>query len=540
MNQPSPHAYSLTSKLVQSLRSLPFHSILSAWDAVDNCGKDDSAAKWLSLNDRWYLAIKVLAADYLWHPWIYDRCREVEAAPDGYLDIWGREHGKSSLITFAGSIQEMLRNPEVRIGIFSHTKPIARAFLAQIKRELEFNAYLRRLFPEILYDDPGKQSPQWSLDGGLIVRRQGNPREATLEAHGLVDGQPTSRHFDLLIYDDVVTRESVYTPEQIVKTTEAWELSDNLGAQGGRRWMTGTRYSYADTYQAIINRGAAVLRHRPATEDGTITGKPVLFSAAQWAIKCRDQGEATIACQMLGNPLAGHQRLFDMADLEVYEVRPETLMVYLMVDPARSVKKDSDNTAMAVIGVDYAGNKYLLDGFDHKMDLQERWFRMRDLWKAWRNATGVQGIHVGYERFGAIADLDYFQERQKIEQASFEITPLEWPREGPGSKIDRVQRLGPDLRSHRFYVPYETDTENLTRNQERMEADGYGYRISRPIRRRDENARVYDLTERFKAQVHGFPFVSKKDLIDAVNRIYDMEPRLPIIVDQDQLEPEVV
>jgi hypothetical protein len=526
--------------LRERVQRLPFNELLASWDAVDLKGKDVPAIRWLCLHDRYYLLIKMLRRYDAWHPWVYERCREVEKHPNGYIDIWAREHYKSTIITFAGGIQEILKDPEVTIGIFSHTKPIAKGFLAQIQREFEGNLNLIHTFPEILYEDPAKDSPSWSLDAGLIVKRQGNPKEATIEAHGLVDGQPTSKHFSLLIYNDVVTRESVNTSEQIQKTTEAWELSDNLGMVGGRKWIEGTRYHYADTYSEIIKRGAAKARIYPATHDGTLGGKPVLFSAEEWTRRVRDQGEATVACQLLANPLAGHQRLFDISDLEEYEVRPETLMVYLMVDPARSVKKDSANTAMAVVGIDYAGNKYLLDGFDHKMDLQERWSRMRDLWEQWKNETGVQGIHVGYERFGAIADLDYFQERQRVENCGFDIVPLEWPREGPGSKVDRVQRLGPDFRNHRFYVPRETDTERLTRNQQSMVTQGYDYRIARSIRRRDENGKLYDLTERFKLQVHYFPFGSTKDLVDAISRIYDMEPRPPRVVDQDQLEPEYV
>ena len=521
-----------------NLLRTPFTKILSLWDQLDSNGTDVEAVAALALIDRYYLLIKLLGRGDAWHPWIYDRCREVELAPDGHLDIWGREHYKSTIITYAGTIQEILRNPEITIGLFSHTKPIAKAFMSQIKRELESNDTLKELFPDVLWNNPQKEAPTWSLDSGLIVKRKTNPKEATIEAHGLVDGQPTSRHFGLLIYDDVVTRESVSTAEQIFKTTEAWELSDNLGSMGGRKWHVGTRYSYADTYSDIIKRGAAVLRHRPATDDGMISGKPVLFSQTEWERKVRDQGEATIACQMLGNPLAGHQRMFDQADLQVYEVRPETLMVYIMVDPARSIKKDSANTAMAVIGVDYAGNKYLLDGHDHKMDLQERWHRMRDLYKRWRGATGVQGITVGYERFGAISDLDYFKERQKIENTRFEIVELEWPREGPGSKIDRVQRLGPDFRSHRFYLPYPTDSDRLTKAQSRMQAEGYGYRVAQPIKRKDEQDQIYDLAERLKMQVHYFPFGGLKDLVDAVSRIYDLDPRGPVHVDQDALEPE--
>lgn len=461
----------------------------------------------------------------------------MENNPDGFIDIWGREHYKSTIITYAGCIQEVLKNPEITIGIFSHTKHIAKGFLGQIQREFEGNQKLITLFPDVLYDNPAKQSPSWSLDNGLICKRKGNPKEGTIEAHGLVDGQPTSKHFSLLVYDDVVTRESVSTPEQVQKTTQAWELSDNLGVAGGRKWHVGTRYDFSDTYSDIIKRGAANPRIYPATEDGTVTGKPVLMTQAQWDKKVVDQGEATVACQLLCNPLAGHQRMFNVQDVGTYEIRPETLMVYITVDPARSNKKGTANTAMAVQGVDYAGNKYLLDGYDHKMDLTERWTRMRDLYLTWKQAPGVQGVFAGYEKFGAESDLQYFQERMRIEKVSFEITELAWPRDGEGSKTDRVQRLSPDLKAGRYFTPYQTDKEKLTKDQRSMKESGYEYRISRQIKRKDQEGNIYDLTERLKMQISYFPF-GLKDLIDAVSRIYDMDIHPPVIVDQNELEPE--
>jgi len=503
-------------------------------------GTNREAVRALARGDRFYLLVKVLHRTDCLHPWIYARCREVEANPDGHLDIWAREHYKSTVITFGGSIQEIINDPEITIAIFSHSKGIAKSFVRQIQLEFESNEDLHRLFPEIFYEKPQEHSPLWSLDAGIVVKRQSNPKEATVEAHGLVDGMPTSRHFKLRIYNDVVTDKSVNTPEQIEKTTRAWSLSDNLGMIGGRVWYEGTRYNFADTYQTIMDRGAAIPRIYPATHNGLADGRPVLFSPKVWAKKKIDQLEADIACQMLCNPLAGTQRFFDPDNLQRWEVRPAVLMAYLTCDPARSKKKDSDNTAMAVQGVDIHGRKFLLDGFDHKMDLAERWSNLRDLRNKWTRMPGIVGLKVGYETYGAQADMDYIEERMRIENCRFEIEELTWPNEGQGSKNDRVQRLGPDLKAHAYFLPYETDYENLTSAQVRMIQSGYEYRVAQKIEAEDENGITYDLAERLRLQVGFYPYTGKKDLIDAVSRIYDLDPRAPSWVDSGPIEPDEV
>lgn len=527
----------------QQFPLVPIPVLLKIWDEIDSQGTRKQrleAIRTLCRNDRYYLLVKVLGRKDCLHPWLYARCREVEAAPDGHIDIWAREHYKSTIITFAGIIQEILKDREITIGIFSHTKSMAEKFVTQIMLELERNQVLKDAFPDILFQNPAGESERWSTQKGLVVRRQGNPKEGTVEAWGLVDGSPVGAHFKLMVLDDVVEQSSVNTPEQIMKTTEAWSLSGSLSTEGGRTWIIGTRYHFADTYAEIITRHAAIARIHPATQDGSMEGRPVLFSQFEWDKRKRTQLESTVACQMLCNPLGGTQRMFDVNDLQVYEVRPRTLMGYLLVDPARSKKKTSANTAMALIGIDSAGNKYLLDGVDHKMDLMERWRWLRDLYQKWENAPGLMGIKVGYESYGAQADLDYFQERQRVEGAYFEIVELTWPREGEASKVDRVQRLVPDIKGHRFYLPYPTDTERLTRLQRNMIASGYDYRIARPIQRLDEEQRIYDVTERLRLQVSLFPFGGKVDLIDAVARIYDAEPMAPEHHDQGSLEPDVV
>jgi hypothetical protein len=518
-----------------SLKEYP--SLLRSWLRYPKEEQLEIARLWAKM-DLYFLLRYPLRRTDIEREWLFARCREIQESPDGHLDLWARFHYKSTIITFGLTVQDILCNPETTVGIFSHTRPIAKSFLRQVKRELEGNEYLKACFPDILYQEPAKQSPKWSEDDGLIVKRQGNPKECTLEAWGLVDGMPVGKHFDVLLYDDIVTRESVTTPEMIAKTTDALRLSYALGSENARRRMIGTRYNMADSYDAVLKDGTFKPRIYPATHDGTVDGKPVLLTQPKLDSLKVDMQDYIFACQMLQNPIAGSEHMFDVNDLQSYEVRPHTLNAYLLIDPARSRKKDSANTAMVVLGMDYAGNKYLLDGVNHRMDLQERWEWMKNLYVKWLREPGIQTVKVGYERFGALADLDYFREKMTVERLSIPIEELEWPREGDGSKIDRVQRLGPDIRSRRFYLPYPTTDKSLTADQEKMKAQGAGYRVSSRIRRKDSEGNLYDVSEQLKMQIHYFPFGGLKDLVDAASRIYDMEAVPPVYIEQTSLEPE--
>ncbi|HTN72853.1 MAG TPA: Hint domain-containing protein, partial [Methylomirabilota bacterium] len=674
--------------------------------------------------------------------------------------------------------------------------------------------------------------------GGIIVKRKGNPKEATVEAWGLVDGQPTGRHFILRVYDDVVTRESVTTAEQVKKTTDAWELSLNLGVsetRGGRERYIGTRYctvgdtpilmadwshkpirevqigdevigwaprekdgkrflksakvinighhlsqpvrkftfsngrsvictkdhkwwrgaqwagagkgapvwkrgqeysslgfgyhelkyirelvvptepidkfdagwlsgffdgegtlrlnkyhssamigftqsvrnqcvidrfkavmekfgfqfsesichpgderhsrsfhywmkggwrelyrfmveinparagkirewlfsqmktdrlkliteedaglehvfwletetgnyiangfcsknSLNDSYSEMLRRKAVKPRIYPATHNGRFDGNPVLLTPGEWARKLQTTSRQTIAAQQLQNPMADEDATFRPEWLRPYELRPRTLNVYIMADPSKGRGAESDNTAMAVVGIATNGAKYLLDGVCHRMTLSQRWLYLRGFYRKWSCTPGIQHVAVGYERYGAQSDDEYFQEQMLLEHkngvdnAVFDIEELNWVREGGQSKRERVERLEPDFRNSRFYLPsvclynarphtwrVETNPEAknfqeviytpvdiqrpLTVAQRRAFEAGTPELIAKAIKCADQERHVYDLTVHFIEEYCSFPFGRYRDLVDATSRIYDMETIEPSIQAKLDTEP---
>jgi hypothetical protein len=522
-----------------------FANVRKQWDL---CAAAGITPTQLGRLDRFYLLTVLLKRKDAFKSWLFDRCREVEADPDGYLDLWAREHYKSTIITFAGIIQEVLRDPEITICIFSHTRPGANKFLGHIKREFEHNQILKEAYPDVLWANAYKDAPMWSLEKGISVIRQGNSKEATIEASGLVDGMPTGSHYMLRVYDDVVTAKSVATPEQIQKATDAYELSDNLGARGPdgmmREWVIGTRYSFADTYQSIIDKRVLKIRKYAATDDGTRTGNPVFLSRKALDAKLAKQASHIFACQQLLNPSAGTEAMFDGKWFRFNDIRPATLNVYIMVDPAGSKKKGSDNTAMSVVGIDAGRSKWLLDGYCHKMGLAERWAKMKELRQKWSEMPGVQLVSVGYESYGIPDALDHFEERMEIEKNYFPIVVLQWPRQELGSKHDRIMRLEPDIRGGKFFMSKTLldaegrPTKEESPAQREMRRLGQDFRIFMPMHRLDENRRLYSVNRVFLDEALVFPFAQHDDFLDATSRIFDMDPRPPVLVNERDTEPE--
>ena len=300
--------------------------------------------RYLVLNDLFFIVCFIMQIERANHPFVVDRCRMVEDGPrTNTLDVWARFHFKSVIITQAETLQYHLRNPEECTGILAYARPVAKAFLRSLKILCETSELLKWCFPDVMWEKPEAQAPKWSEDDGLIFRRQSASRkESTIEAWGLVEGMPTGRHFERLIFDDIETDDIKDSVDMLDKVFSKFEMAGNLGTGSDSDIMRviGTYYSnygpirrieelcFSDSEQKIYN-----LRKITASSDGTRDGQPVLMGVETWK---KEMGKSTFNSQQLCDPTPSHDIKLNSSFLKPIEPEfiPRDMKKFMVLDQA--------------------------------------------------------------------------------------------------------------------------------------------------------------------------------------------------------------
>ncbi len=484
-------------------RSLtPAHAALW-WETCQSCGarQRKEHLRWLGRNDLFFLLIYLLNRKHFLRDerttrWTFDRCNEVQDAPNGYADLWPRESFKSEIITFGKTIQDLINDPELTFGFFSNSRPLAASFLMMIRREFEGNDLLKEVYDDVLWGDPKIDCRAYSVpwtDHAITIKRKGNPKEATIEAWGLTDGQPTSRRFSDIVYDDVVSRDE--TSEQMMqKTTQELENSFLLTASDPPRYRyVATFQEIGDTTQQVIDRGIFQLRKRgPMDVDGNVA----YCSDEKFTDLRRKLSTKVFALQILLDPSQskGEGGLGFQDDwIEYYDDPPSRRMlnVYGVVDPAGDSIESNSEFALWIIGLGTDKRRRILDICLDKFDLEERWdaiFTRQQKWEC---------LKWGYEKYGFQSDVEHFKYRQKQLNYMFNIVPLGGIRR---SKDSRISELIPSFKDHLFIFP-------------------------RKFVYKRKDGREVDLVKYFREREYGlWPYNRKqRDMLDALARIEDRE-----------------
>lgn len=394
-------------------------------------------------------------------PFIIARIYDAQENHHMTLDLWARFHWKSTILTFGLPIFNLINTPQKRIGIFSHTKAMAKAHMRKIKHQFETNLTLITAYQDVFYEKPWTQAPKWSEDDGIYVKRKGSFNEASVEAVGLIE-LPTGKHYTEAIYDDIIDLKNVETYAQLQKIERYYKMSFGCLDRHCVKRVVGTRYDYKDIYGVINKQKKWKTRIYPGEVDdegnALIGGTPTMMTRKELDELLEEMGLYVYSSQMLQKPEKESSQRFNEHWLG-HRWGPNTkkpnFNYYILVDPASKKKAQSDSTVMWVIGTDPYRNYWLLDGVRDKLNLGEKWDRLIGLCESWDH------YEVGYEEYGMQADIE-FMERMMAETGKFiNIIPLG----GKLAKIDRIKRLIPDFQKGRWILPESLIYTDIKGNQ---------------------------------------------------------------------------
>ena len=219
----------------------------------------------------------------------------------------------------------------IRILVASYVIGNAMKMIGLIRKTYENNQAMMILFPEVIPENFNKT--KWS-DSEATIRRSMDFTESTFEAGG-IGGSTTSRHYDLIIEDDLIYAckddlsgtELQPNQEDIDKAIGWHKLAMSLLVPGPhtRIHNIGTRWAKHDLKDYIRqNEPSYVTFIRHATVDGSFTPESIPSWPSMYPLsslqKIRDaQGPYMFATQYLGKPISPEEMLFQAPWLQFYK-----------------------------------------------------------------------------------------------------------------------------------------------------------------------------------------------------------------------------
>lgn len=479
------------------------------WEVIQRCSPymRREHLRWFGTHDLFFLLVYLLnrrhfLADERKQRWTFARCNQVQDAPNNHLDLWFREGFKSEIVTFGLSVMDILNDPECTIGIFSHSRPMAKDFLVLIKREFEFNQLLKDTFDDILWQEPKQEcraaSVSWSENEGITVKRRGNPKEATVEAYGLIDGQPVGKRYSRLVYDDVVSRDAT-SPLMMQLVTEQFDNSLLMTASDPPIFRyCATFQEFGDTSQQLIKRGVGKLRLYGAFDENR---QSRCHSEEKLSFFRQNLAPKVFAFQVLLDPTQAKDPTevgFNQDWIDYWDPMDDSLNGmnrYIVVDPAGNNPDSNSHFAMWTVAVAADKRIRVLDIVCDKLDLEERWQAVFEA------VQKYDPLKVGYEKYAMQADIEHMRYRMRETNNVFTIVQLG----GGFSKDGRIGWLIPPFRDRRILFPREG------------------------IKKKLKDGREVEMVREFLDNEYlTWPYnPARRDLLDALSRLFD--PALQVV-----------
>ncbi len=273
---------------------------------------------------------------------------------------------KTTVITIGFVLQWFLVHPESRVLIDSETSTNSSGFLGEIKGHLEGNDAYREVFKAChgVYPDANSKdkSTRWTNSAVDLACRTKARKEASIDTGG-VDTTKNSRHYDLIIFDDLHSEINTQTKEQIEKVKNHFRLAFSLLDPGCPVIVIGTRWDFNDLYQMILDELGDqfnVIARKAKSDDGDLL-YPAKLDDEFLTNKRNLQGSYIFSCQYMNEPVDAETAKFkrDYFHYRNYaEIEGMPINWYLTVDPGGD-GETSDYAALVLSGMDYQENIYV-------------------------------------------------------------------------------------------------------------------------------------------------------------------------------------
>lgn len=257
----------------------------------------------------------------------------------------------SSIITIGQSLQDICRDPNVRILILNATSENAEGFLDVIQQNIMSNDKMDFFFPGIR---PEKGSTKWTKNS-ITVSRPMIMKEPTVRAIG-IGTNIVSQHYDKIRFDDIVSYDNSDTPDKRGRVKGYHEMAQAVLEPGGLDQLIGTRYDFEDLYNDLLESGLYKWSEHALQEETNkldSDGEPIVtyifpqkFNAKiEDKLKMKMSG-ARFSAQYYNRPILHEDQLFKEGDIKYYEDLPPNGTTIITVDPASSTKSHADRSAI--------------------------------------------------------------------------------------------------------------------------------------------------------------------------------------------------
>ena len=328
--------------------------------------------RWKCLTDLFYLAAEVFdlrsaksrkTNRYLLDPRFHRQMARYMETDEDTLILEPRYSLKSTFMKYS-IIQRILRNPDVRIGLWSKTTNLARKELKAIKT-MFCQPILLEIFPDIVIE-----RKLWEKDTAdeFTMKRPENEgfvqQENQIEAWG-VGSTVAGHHYDVHIYDDPIDEKSITTTVQLEKIQDWWAHVQAIRSPEAFEKMVGTRYHYHDIYGMIIQEGYFKPENiviRKAVEGGKIAYK--YFTQEYLDRQRKRMGEHIYHCQFQNEIVALQDKPFIPPYPEYIHPPKGEKLYYITVDPATG-KQYSNKTGICVACTekDHPSHVYFVEAY---------------------------------------------------------------------------------------------------------------------------------------------------------------------------------